>query len=738
VQYFHPSLARTSTGNFIPSRVLRNDAYCLECHADIHEGWSHSAHRLASFNNPAYLFSIEQTRRKMMERDGDVHAARFCAGCHDLVPFFSGAFDDPDFDLRHHPEADAGITCTACHAISHVNSRRGNADYTIDEPVHYPFAFSEDPLLKWINRQLVKAKPEFHKATFLKPLHRTTEFCGACHKVHLPVELNDYKWLRGQNHFDAFWLSGVSGHGIESFYYPDRAETNCNGCHMPLVAASDEPNFGARVRDESGLRTTLDHQFPSANTAVVEMLRAELPGADAAIEAHHAFNEGVMRVDLFGVRREGTIEGELLAPVRPLVPALAPGETYLLETVIRTLKMGHTFTQGTADSNEVWLDVTARAGDRVIGRSGGMRPDDREVDPWSHFVRAFVIDREGNRIDRRNPEDIFVSLYDHQIPPGAADVAHYRLTIPRDVTEPVTVEVSLRYRKFDTEFLRHVFDDAGYVNTMPIMTLAHDSVTFPVRGRDHRPVNPEREIPEWERWNDYGIGLLRKGQLGELRQARYAFERVEALGRPDGPLNQARVYLKEGLVQTHAPDALARAAAFDPPANEWSLLWFGARVAMRNGDYDQAVANLRDIVRGGFAQAEGRGFDFAQDFRVLDELGAGLYQQALRARGDERRALMEEAGAWYERALALDPENVAAHWGLKQVLGALGETEREALHAEAHARYKPDDNARDRAVTQARLKYPAADHAAEAVVIYDLQRPGAFGRPAPRELAIDE
>ena len=34
-----------------------------------------------------------------MERDGNVNASRFCAGCHDAVPFFSGKFNDPDFDI---------------------------------------------------------------------------------------------------------------------------------------------------------------------------------------------------------------------------------------------------------------------------------------------------------------------------------------------------------------------------------------------------------------------------------------------------------------------------------------------------------------------------------------------------------------------------------------------------------------------------------------------------------------
>ena len=63
----------------------------------------------------------------------------------------------------------------------------------------------------------------------------------------------------------------------------------------------------------------------------------------------------------------------------------------------------------------------------VIGRSGGLTPDTSAVDPWSHFVNAYVIDRDGNRIDRRNAEDIFVKLYDNQIGPGSADVVLYRL-----------------------------------------------------------------------------------------------------------------------------------------------------------------------------------------------------------------------------------------------------------------------------------------------------------------------
>ena len=185
-KYFEPSLARTTSGKFIPAGALMNDQYCQKCHADVHAGWSESVHRFSSFNNPPYLASVTETREVSIRRDGDVKASRWCAGCHDPVPFFSGAFDDPKFDTLRHPTAHAGITCTVCHAITHVNSTRGNADYTLEEPLHYPFAYSENAVLQWVNNELVKAKPSFHKKTFLKPFHKTAEFCSTCHKVHLP------------------------------------------------------------------------------------------------------------------------------------------------------------------------------------------------------------------------------------------------------------------------------------------------------------------------------------------------------------------------------------------------------------------------------------------------------------------------------------------------------------------------------------------------------------------------
>lgn len=721
-KYFFPSLARTATGGFIPASALQMNEYCKECHGDAYDTWEHSVHRASSFSNPAYLFSVRETRKVGMERDGTVQISRFCAGCHDPVPFFSGAFDDPKFDDVGHPTAKAGITCTVCHSITQVGVR-GNAEFTIEEASHYPFAFSQSPFLQWVNRQLIKAKPALHKKTFLKPLHKTAEFCGACHKVHLPEELNRYKWLRGQNHYDAFLISGVSGHGVSSFYYPPKAEESCNSCHMPLRESED---FGARVRDDTGKLKVHDHLFPSANTAVPQLLG----WPQEVIERHKAFTEKTLRVDIFGIKEGGVIDGELHAPLRASVPSLEPGRRYLFEVVVRTLKVGHLFTQGTADSNEVWLDVTARSGDRRIGRSGG-RDADGGVDPWSHFVNAYVLDREGNRIDRRNAQDIFVPLYNHQIPPGAADVVHYALEVPADASGTLDLEVKLQYRKFDTIYMKHIYGPERK-NDLPIMTIASDRITFPI-GKGASTEASAPDIPPWQRWNDYGIGLMRKGSMGarkgELRQAQDAFAEVERLGRADGPLNLARTYIIEGRLE-EAVEALHRASSGAPPAPPWSVAWFTGMVNKMNSRLDEALESFLSVAQTRFEDARKRGFDFSKDYNLLNEIAETLYQRGNRERGDAqkdaRAKSYAEAVSWLEKALAIDPENAASHYLLSQVYTKMGKSEDAERHRLLHQKYKEDDNAREQAVSIHRAANPAANHAAESVVIYDLQRPGAY------------
>lgn len=721
-KYFEPSLARTASGNFIPADTLMMDKYCQECHPDVYEGWFHSVHHFSSFNNEPYHFSVSKTREKLLERDGNVKSSRWCAGCHDPVPFFSGAFDDPKFDTRNHPTAHAGITCTVCHAITHVNSTKGNADYTIEEPVHYPFAKSKNSILKFINRQMVKAKPEFHKKTFLKNLHKTPEFCSTCHKVSLPFELNHYKeWLRGQNHYDNYHLSGVSGHGVRSFYYPPKAVDNCNQCHMPLKSSDD---FGADFFSgkSKGLQIH-DHLFLGANTGI-----AHIRNKPDIVKKHQDFLKDSVIVEIFGLKEGGKVDGKLIAPIRPTIPSLKPGKKYLLEVVVRTMKVGHLFSQGTADSNEIWIDVAMENDGKTIGKSGGLGKG-REVDPWSHFLNVYMLDKDGNRIDRRNASDIFTPLYNNQMPPGTGQVVHYSFQVPEDTEGEIDVSVKLNYRKFDAKYMKYVYPDK-LENDLPITLMSSDKVTFSVDGNPTIGQVPSK--PEWQRWNDYGIGLLLKGdkgsEKGELIQAEDAFKRVEELGYASGPLNLARVYVKEGRLE-EAVEALGRAGAANPPAPPWTVAWFNGIVNKQNGFLDKSIDNFRSILEDRSQEQIDRGFDFSQDYVLLNELGQTLFERSKMERVDEakRNDFLSRALNRFEQTLTFDSENLTAHYNLALIHSQLGNKELAEKHRLLHEKYRPDDNARDVAVANARRANPAADNAAQAITIYKLQRNGAPG-----------
>jgi len=78
------------------------------------------------------------------------------------------------------------------------------------------------------------------------------------------------------------------------------------------------------------------------------------------------------------------------------------------------------------------------------------------VEPGAHFYRSLQIDGHGNPINKRNAWATRSVVYVHLIPPGAADTAHFRLHIPVNAGDEITLHAKLNYRKFgwfNTHFL---------------------------------------------------------------------------------------------------------------------------------------------------------------------------------------------------------------------------------------------------------------------------------------------
>ena len=716
---FFPSSAQTKHGGLIPARFFMESQACQRCHPAIYEQWSSSAHRFSSFNNQWYRKSVEY-----MQDVAGVKPSKWCGGCHDPALLFSGMMDTPIREIIDRPEAHAGLGCMMCHSIVQVKSSMGQGDYVLEYPLLNDLATSENPVVRRLHDFVVRLNPEPHRRTFLKPFVRqqTAEFCSTCHKVHLDVPVNHYRWFRGFNEYDNWQASGVSGQGARSFYYPPKSQ-KCVGCHMPLVAAHDDGNVKGFVHS---------HRFPAANTA--------LPVANqdkAQFEVTERFlRDNIVSVDIFAVspalpletagpvpHRElattfavGEEAASMGAPgqVRTLAPLTAPldhadpvvrrGDTVRVDVVVRTRKLGHFFPGGTVDAFDVWLELKATdENGQVLFWSGRVEDDGKgPVEKGAHFYRSLLVDAHGNPINKRNAWAARALVYVRLIPPGAADTVHYRLRVPENAGDRINLEARLRYRKFswwNTHFsfagvrdpsdskpeVSPDYDDGRWVFTgdtsrvsgklkqipdLPIITVAEDQVSLRVAPRGAPAPEPRAVVQkdDWERWNDYGIGLLLQG---DLKGAEAAFLRAAEAdpNHPDGWVNIGRTRVQEGNLDG-AREVLERALKLSP---DLARAHFFYALVMRNeGKYAEAFDHLRRVIA-----------QFPRDRVVRNEIGRTLFL--------ERR--YAEAVEEFKKTLAIDPEDLQAHYNLMLCYNGLGQEKLALEHQKRYLRFKANEPA---------------------------------------------
>jgi tetratricopeptide (TPR) repeat protein len=723
---FFPSSARTDVGGTIPSDFFLDSELCGSCHKDIYDQWNSSVHHFASFNNQFYRKSIEYMQSVVGTRP-----SKWCAGCHDHAVFFNGRFDRPISEQIDTPEAQAGLACTSCHAIAKVDGSMGNGGFTIAYPPLHWLAGSRQPMVRAMDRFLTYLDPEPHRRTFMKPFMRldASEYCSTCHKVHLDVPVNGYRWIRGFNEYDNWQASGVSGEGARSFYYPERS-SNCVDCHMPRVASADPG------RHADG--TVHSHRFPGANTAVpfvnhdttqlkvttdfltsgfvsVDVFAASpidpaaevtpmIRRSDAAPQAMTTFASGEESDAASPVVIRDV--GVMAAPLDRAQPVLAAGSTVRLDVVVRTRKIGHFFPAGTVDAFDVWLEVQGRdAKGRVVFWSGQVEDEGRgPVEAGAHFYRSYQLDGHGNPIDKRNAWQTRSVMYVRLIPPGAADVAHYRVRIPEDAEGPITFTAKLQYRKFSHAYTQFAyagqpepgqpsasvgpsFDDRRFsfapsnipanvsgrikdrIPDLPIVTLAEHTTALqvgPATTKTDWRLVVDRDVRE--RWNDWGIGLLLQG---DVKGAEFGFTQVTKAEPEyaDGWLNVARALIQEGETD-RAKSFIAKALERD--ASLGRIHFFKAMIEKADGDYAAALASL-----------ERTAASYPRDRVVLNQMARILFL-------DRRYA---EALAAADRVAAVDPEDLQMHYTAMLAARGLGDESRAAREEQLFLRFKADESA---------------------------------------------
>jgi hypothetical protein len=563
---------------------------CSGCHADVAAQWAQSAHRFSSFNNPYYRISVEDFRKER-----GVAASRFCAGCHE--PFALDKLSQLDRTMR---EAQSGLTCIVCHSIEEVGARHGNGEYRAVVDGNLPL------------------KAPAHNAAVRRPLLGTPELCGACHKVSLVGEVTHDRWLRGQDDYDAWHASAVSGHGAASVWRPE-ATKRCQDCHMPL-----EPAPLGDLGAKNGM--VRSHRFLAANSALPH-LRGDADGERRVREAL----AGAVTVDL------------------------AWHDPTVVDVVLRARRVGHRFPGGTMDSNEVWVIVEALdERGKVIARSGGLERDGA-VPPDAHLVRAQPVDENGAPISSRDPQHMRGMAFDAALAPSDPSVV--RFSVP---AKTARVRARLVYRKFSAEYARRACAD------LPDAAVRARCVDLPVVEVARGELARGEAMPDdWRRLTDYGLGLAAaladcasEAEEPLLRAMKLAPDRPEPLlgmarlaaklGRTDEAVRLAKEAAR--LAPRHPAAPWLAATTLEKAYRQREARPFAERLLALLPD-DRAALALAARVRGVLGDARGA-LAAADGMLAVDpELDEGWYQRALALRelGRSREAAAAEERYLFHR-----------------------------------------------------------------------------------------
>jgi len=349
------------------------------------------------------------------------------------------------------------------------------------------------------------------------------------------------------------------------------------------------------------------------------------------------------------------------------------------------------------------------------------------VEAGAHLYRSYQLDGAGNMVNKRNAWQSRSVLYVRLIPPGAADVAHYRVHIPADAKGPITFEARMNYRKFSHYYTQFSYagqpkpgqppglvdenhnsqeysfaranipanvsgEIRGEIPDLPIEVVAKAKTVLPLAtvtpgkggaasaGPAWRPVVRKKDR---ERWNDWGIGLLLQG---DLKGAEYAFRRVTEAEPEyaDGWVNVARALVAEGEIEAARP-FIAKALAINGKLGK--ALFFRAMIEKADGDYDAALASL--------AKVEAQ---FPRDRVVLNQEARVLFLE--RRYADALKVL--------DRVCMVDPEDVQMHYTAMLCHRALGHTQQVARETALFRRFKADESAQ--AITAERRRQSPEDN----------------------------
>ncbi len=726
---FFPASVQIANNAKIPKNFFLESETCKQCHADIYRQWEGSAHHFSSFNNQWYRKSIEYMQDTVgirpskwcagchdpallltgmfdrpvreVENVPEGQAGLGCVMCHSIVAVQSTmgqnnyileypplndlansknpvVHDLIDFLLKLNPEPHRRVFmkpfvrnqtaqfCSACHKVH------------LDFPVnHYRWTRGFNEYDNW---QASGISGEGARSFYYPPHPQT---CTDCHMPKVrSTDFGNYAGLIDSHRFPA-------ANTALPYENEDTKQLNvvenflkANQVTVDIFGISPESSPG-----KANMRSVpqLPGGFPQAQTTF---------GVGEESEFHAPA----------GQQQFAAPSSHLSAPLGRFPIQVRRGDTERVDVVVRTRGVGHFFPGGTIDAFDLWLELRAKDenGHTIFwsGEAGTNGNANGPVDLGAQFYRALLIDSHGHPINKRNAWAERAVVYVHLIPPGAADTVHYRLYIPKNAGNRIILTAKLNYRKFSWWFTQFSFagvhdpaqrnpvvspdyDDTKWVFTgntkddsgkapgipnLPIVVMAEDTAELNVLPATAPLPTPHIEVEptDWERWNDYGIGLLLQG---DLQGSESAFEKVAqaAPNRGDGWVNMGRVRLQEGNL-SGAGQVLKQALKVAPTLA--SAHFFYGEVLRDEGQYDASIVQFKIALQ-----------QYPNDRVARNYLGHTLFLQRRYA----------EAIPEFQTVLQIDPEDVEANYNLMLCYNGLGKLDLARKYEVRYLRFKANE-----------------------------------------------
>jgi len=405
------------------SSMLLTAHDCALCHAAITQQWSVSGHAHAATD--AYYQAV--TTLFIEERGPD--AVRYCATCHNPVGLMQGEVDvnaahrvksasgaayqarKLGVNLPISQRAAEGVTCALCHQATEVASSPVNGSIKLATNA---FVLPTNALAQLS----LRAVPDSHRETLLRPVIQQAELCGSCHNLRLP---NDGPALEPT--FDE-WRASL---------YPARG-MSCQTCHFPYA------------------------QAPKADSSLPQTVGAHggLPGAPSSLPG--------LAGDITLLQKAATLDASL-------VMSTTDSTTLMATVTITNSGAGHHLPTGANDLRQMWLELVLRDGSGQVVWTSGTLDKYGALDPSAVQFHKVLGDASGRPIDLHRIWIATQVLQDTSLVPLETRRIPYRIVLPASAQAPYTLSVRLLYRDVSQAFAEFALDRA--VTDLPTREMVH-------------------------------------------------------------------------------------------------------------------------------------------------------------------------------------------------------------------------------------------------------------------------